>query len=641
MSRHTAPRQRSRWPWRWKAAAAAILIAAAGAAGFASLAGGGPGSVTAQGSGDCRWCGYYARFSHGLPASRSFFPIAIWDQYTASTSSSSSWGFSSHYPDLASAATAMGINTFVGQYGWPSAYGVDAGSSGSGFLQSSCNVGAYVIAGGDPGAIVLRGSVRKQVLSAGQGANDIAGTFTLTVGGHTTSGIPYDASAAMIQSAVNTAAGAGTVTASGGPLPGSVDLAFASASAGDSVNYSGITDTASIASVKAIAGRERSSRTGRSCLRYLAGYQFGDEPPPCAVDVPADVAAMHAMDPTRLAYEGMASWVTGGDSGCPSTADANFAGSDIPASDDYHDTDAYSAGACAEAHAVRTSPWTDCSWLYGYQAAIQVALAGSKPTWEDFETGNDVFGFAEMNNSACRTSANICTVSGQPPHEYNATAPQVNANVWGALINGAAGIIWFCDGTAGVGAANNTSNGGAASSNPGSYSDCLGGSGNSYSSAEFANLRYIDHTVDTYAAELNTVSTGACTMQPSAYSTIDEPLATQCSDGDLTISTGSADEPIQGMTKSYGGSEYLFVMADRANGQTNGTYTISGRTGQTATLIYDSAARYDPSISEQGRTFVLNTAGQFSDSLAGDDGHGSNGYGAGANSYEVKIYRIS
>lgn len=96
-----------------------------------------------------------------------------------------------------------------------------------------------------------------------------------------------------------------------------------------------------------------------------------------------------------------------------------------------------------------------------------------------------------------------------------------------------------------------------------------------------------------------------------------------------------------GMTKVVNGTTYLFVEADRANGTTTGTYTISGTASQTATLVYDSAARYDPAASEQGDTFTLNSSGSFSDSLSGDNGTGSNDYGAGANGYQVKIFAIN
>lgn len=488
-----------------------------------------------SGSGACRYCSYFAGFSNGLPSSRTFFPIGIWEQYGASTSSSSAWGFDSHYPNLASAAAGMGINTFISENDWPDAYGTDADPSGPGFLQAACNVGDYVIAGGDTD---------------------------------------------------NTAPD-------------------------------------SVASVLAIANREKQQGTGISCSKYLAGYMIDDEPPECTTNVSAQVATVHGYDPTRIVMDGMAGgWLTWDQSGCDATADAAFAAPDLPASDDYHNTDPWNVSNCEAAAHVTTSPWADCSWVYGYQQAIQDQLGRGKPTEAIIEAGNDVMGFAEQNGNNCSVTTNACSNG----NEYNATAPQVNADVWGALINGAGALEYFCDGTAGSGSFG--------------YSDCLGGNG-SASEAIFTNLKYIDHTVDTYAPELNTVSDGACTMQPSTYSTVDNALATMCSDGNLTISSSSPTEPIQGMTKYYDGNEYLFVMTDRANGATTGTYTVAGHAGQAATLVYDSAAEYDPSISEQGKTFTLNGSSQFSDSLAGDNGQGSNHYGAGANSYQVKIYQIS
>ena len=106
------------------------------------------------------------------------------------------------------------------------------------------------------------------------------------------------------------------------------------------------------------------------------------------------------------------------------------------------------------------------------------------------------------------------------------------------------------------------------------------------------------------------------------------------------MTSSNSSEPIVGMTKVVGGTTYLFVEADRANGTTTGTYSVSGQANQTATLVYDSAAHYDPAASEQGDTFTLNSSGSFSDSLSGDNGAGSNHYGAGANGYQVKIYAI-
>jgi hypothetical protein len=52
------------------------------------------------------------------------------------------------------------------------------------------------------------------------------GTFTLTWNGQTTAPIPYSATSAQVQSAVNALPGAGSVTATGGPLPTGVALTF-------------------------------------------------------------------------------------------------------------------------------------------------------------------------------------------------------------------------------------------------------------------------------------------------------------------------------------------------------------------------------------------------------------------------------
>jgi hypothetical protein len=487
-------------------------------------------------SGASRFGSYWSEFSNGFPSSQSFFPISVWDQWdNSSPSSNSSWSFESGYSDLAQAAKAAGINTLVGESGWPDSYGVDADPSGTDFMQAACNAGLYVIAGGDASS--------------------------------------------------NTAAD-------------------------------------SVASTDQIASNETQSGSDTSCSKYLVGYMIGDEPDECTTNVPQQVSTIHSEDSTRMAYEGMASWVTWNDTGCQSTADTNFAAPDIPAADDYHNTDPWDEAGCKAGADVSTSPWNDCSWLYGYQEQIQESLAGSKPTNGIIETGNDDYSFSEQDSSTCNTSTDVCSDG----NEYNATSPQVNADAWAELINGAAMLEWFCDGTA--------------QGQSFAYSDCLGGSG-SASNAIWANLKYIDSTIESYAVELNTVSDGACSMQPGTYATFSDAPATTCSNGDLTLATSQPNEPIMGMTKEVDGNIYLFVEADRANGATTGTYKVSDDPSGTATLVYDSAQQYDPSASEQGETFNLNSTGQFSDPLTGDNGAGTNHYGAGANSYQVKIYEIA
>ena len=383
-------------------------------------------------------------------------------------------------------------------------------------------------------------------------------------------------------------------------------------------NPSSNTAANSVASVEFIAALETQATTRTSCTQYLAGYDWTDEPPECSTNVIAQVAAIHAEDPTRPTVDNMASWVTWGDSGCTSTADAAFAAPAITSSDDYHDTDPWNVSGCEGGEHVSTSPWADCSWLYGLQAAKQVSLSGGKPTWVFLETGTDELGFSSQSGSSCNTSTNACSNG----NEYNATVPQVNANAWAAIINGATGVEWFCHG--------------AAQGQATSDSDCMGGNG-SASNAIFSNLQFIDDTLAISAPVLESPTLGACTMQP-----IDDanPLLTTCSGGDLTMSTSNTSEPIMAMTKVLNGTTYLFVEADRANGTTTGTYDVAGAAGDTATLVYDSADHYEPADSEQGDTFALNGSGRFSDSLRGDNGAGSDHDGARANGYEVKIYAI-
>ena len=463
-------------------------------------------------------------------ATASYFPVAVWLQNPDQTTE-----IESGYANLAHAAVAEGINTFLGLYDWPSAFAVDNSTGGQGAqFQAACNAGEHVIAGGNPSSNILANSV---------------------------------------------------------------------------------------ASVEFIAALETQASTRTSCSQYLAGYDWTDEPPECSTNVIAQVAAIHAEDPTRPTVDNMASWVSWGDSGCTSTADAAFAAPAITSSDDYHNTDAWNVSGCEGAQHVSTSPWADCSWLYGLQAAVQASLSGGKPTWVYLETGTDELGFSSQSGSSCNTSTNTCSNG----NEYNATAPQVNANAWAAIINGATGIEWFCHG--------------AAQGQATSDSDCMGGNG-SGSNAIFSNLQYIDDTVAITAPVLESPTQGACTMQPSTYSTRNNVLLQGCSGGDLAMLTSNASEPIMAMTKVLNGTTYLFVEADRANGTATGIYRVSGAAGDKATLVYDSAAHYDPAVSEQGQTFSLNGSGGFADTIRGDNGAGSNHYGAGANGYEVKIYAI-
>ena len=256
-----------------------------------------------------------------------------------------------------------------------------------------------------------------------------------------------------------------------------------------------------------------------------------------------------------------------------------------------------------------TNPWigstcdvaggqSDCLWGYGTQTQNYVANdTGGKPVWVDIETGTNDLGDAETNGSTCNSTTNLCSKG----NEQRATPEQVNSAAWLTLINGSNGIIWFCDDSL-TGA--DACLGGGANGNPSACAPTCGIA---------ANLTYVDANVEGFAQELNS---------PDAAG--------------VTVASSNPAVPVDEMTKVVNGVTYLFTEADRGTGKTTATYTDAGLAGSTATLVYDSAARYDPSISEQGKTFALDGSGSFSDSLTGDTGNSAN-----AVSYQVKIYAIS
>ena len=248
-------------------------------------------------------------------------------------------------------------------------------------------------------------------------------------------------------------------------------------------------------------------------------------------------------------------------------------------------------------------PVADCSWLYGYQGAIQASLAGGKPTWEFIESGTDDLGWSSTNGSTCNTTTNAArtATSTTPPPPRSMPMPGApSSTAWRPR------VVLPRD-------------------RPGAEPERLGlhGGQRRRLNAIFANLKYIDGSIQSYAPELLSPTQGSCTMKPSPYSTIDNALLTSCSGGDLSMTSSSATEPIVGMTKVVNETSYLFVEADRANGATTGTYSVAGAANQSATLVYDFAAHYDPAASEQGNTFALNSSGAFSDTLTGDNGAGS------------------
>jgi hypothetical protein len=485
--------------------AAVVLIGALCALGGHLASSGASPKNVIRTAGSCRWCTYYAGFANGIPASQSFFPIAVWDAEPSGNSCTSAWSFDCSYANAADTAAAEGINTFGGAYGqsWPDGFGVDGDSDYSGPFQAACNAGEYTFGGGDPSS--------------------------------------------------NTAAD-------------------------------------SVASAIKVASNETQAGTGASCLKYLIGYDWDDEPP-CSTNVTSQVAAIHADDPTRETFDNQAgaSIQYSSNAGCRT----GLAAPDVTSSDLYEYTDAYGVVPAAQAGAA-----------YGAQIALQESLAPSKPTFGYVETGNDNLGFSSQNGSTCNKTTDLC----KNGNEYMATAPQVNTAVWESLLNGAAGIWYFCDGT--------DQSGGFG------YSDCLGGA-SAASNGIFSNLRYIDGNVASFAPELNLANAGSC--------------LTSCT-GDLTLS--SSGEPVIAMTKIVGSTEYLFAMTNGGSGNPTATFNVADMPGGSATIVYDSATEYDPATSELGDTFQLGPSGTFSDTLHSDSGIGAYS-GVASNAYEVRVYEIS
>jgi len=348
----------------------------------------------------------------------------------------------------------------------------------------------------------------------------------------------------------------------------------------------------------------KQSLANLSASQYLVGYNMGDEPT-CTVmgTLPATVSTVQSYDTTRPIFWNFTDWVFSHGSCYPPSSPVNASalkGISIGSFDVYPLTGAWNGSL----------PGTpqDSMWIQGWSVAQFVALGRSRqPMWTFVDTGTNELGYSSQNGNTCNASTNLCTPNN---NEYRATAEQVNAEVWMGLINGAMGVEYFCD-------------------DSDAYNFCLGsttGGEAAVAAAIASNLTYIDTTILNYAPQLNSPVLGACTMNTgTSYSN----YTTSCSNGMLTMSTGTSTVPGSAIVKTYNGSLYLFADTDR-NGSATMTFTLSGYAGQKATVIYDSNAQYDPAHSSVGATFTLNSSGQFSDS-----------FGANGHNYQPKVYRIA
>ena len=217
------------------------------------------------------------------------------------------------------------------------------------------------------------------------------------------------------------------------------------------------------------------------------------------------------------------------------------------------------------------------------------------------------------HGSSCVRGINLCLATGQ---EYRATPAEVNAEVWNSLIAGATGIEWFCqDGI--------------------SQAFCLGGNdgtkqGRDDARAVADNLRYIDGVLASQGAMLNSPVSGRCMMDTEDYVTDAVKTVATCSGGNLTLTTSKPSVPGLALAHVFGDATFLLAQSDRRSPAGAAfTFKLAGLAGKTATVVYDSNARYDPPHAALNATFKLGADARFSDTL-----------GANGDDYQVKIYAI-
>lgn len=380
------------------------------------------------------------------------------------------------------------------------------------------------------------------------------------------------------------------------------------------VDQTGNTSPTSIASYEAIASAESGSQ-------YLIGYNLGDEPT-CTQEstFPAVTSLLIGFDSTRPLFWNFTDWPFAHGGCYPASSAANLTALQdisIGSFDLYPLTSAWNGTTTTGANIplVAGQPG-DSMWIQGWSVEQFIDNGRtSERAWAYVDTGTNELAYSSSNGSTCVTATNLCQGSGFN-NEYRAPAEQVNAEVWMSIINGAMGIEYFCDDT-------------SLTTGETAYNFCLGsttsGEG-SVAAAIASNLAYINGTIETFAPQLNSPVSGVCTMNNGLTYTSH---ATSCSNGILTMSTGTSTVPGSGIVKNYDGTLYLFADSDR-NGSATMTFTLSGYAGAKATVVYDSDAQYDPSHSSVGATFTLNASGQFSDT-----------FGANGDNYQPKIYTIS
>jgi len=362
------------------------------------------------------------------------------------------------------------------------------------------------------------------------------------------------------------------------------------------------TDICSVASYQALI-----ANTGLTST--IIGYQMADEPETVSCTnypmsgIPGQVAIYKGYDSTRPFFMNSTNYIVYSGLCNPFTLNTNYmAAISIGSFDMYPLTSPWFAHNVAG-----TGSPVDSMWVQGWSVAQMISeRPAGAPFWVNVDSGTDELGFSSQNSFTCTPATNTCT-NGSVTIWERAPANLVNAEVWISIINGAVGIEWFCQDSAWGSAG------------------CMGEGGSAGALAAQANVTYVNSNLKTFAPVLNSTTVGICTMNTGITYTS---YTTSCSNGILTMSTGTSTVPGSALVKSYAGATYLIAQPARY-GSAAFTFTLTGLAGKTATVIYDSNSQYDAAHTTLGATAVLSSSAQFVDTL-----------GANGDNYQVKIYKI-
>ena len=453
-------------------------------------------------------------------------------------------------------------------------------------------------------------------------------------------------------------------------------------------DYASQTSPTSVQSVLALVAKVVGSGP------IVMGYNLGDEPN-CqqAANIPAEVAAVKASDPTRLVTYNHTAWVLGPAwTGCTPALQAALQATSIASADDYPTINPYmSPYSINFPQSDFDSISNDMLWRHmAMVAGLRHFAAVGEPVWAFQDTGNDAMGFAEANGSVGAAissgSTTLTLILSGGPGWPRFTTRWIGMGVAGAGIPAGSTIASITDASHAVMSAAATA---TAASEPVAIvggvhnSDCVAAvnlclvNGNEYratpaevaaeawgtvisdgdgiewfpqdlnsyawalgdqavadpaaSTAAAYNLEYVDQVIQKYSPIIADTTAGLCSMQVENYTSGAFSTTASCSNGILAMSTAALTVPGLALAKTHDGALYLFAQSDRRSPTGAAfTFSLTGYAGQTATVVYDSDSRYDPDNSTMCQTHALNASAQFTDTL-----------GANSDHYQVKIYRVS